>query len=110
MNHSSYSMIHGVPVAAIGIVGYLLIGLLALFGKRNWTLIAAIAGLCFALYYTYIEANVLEVWCLYCVISQGIIALISILMIISVVTDVIRNISSKVSRAVEWIVTNIRYG
>ena len=83
VNHSSFSMIHGIPVAAIGIAGYLLLGMLALLGKRGWTLVAAMAGLCVALYFTHVEASILQVWCLYCVISQGIIALITILAAIS---------------------------
>jgi uncharacterized membrane protein len=83
VNHSRYSMIHKVPVAAIGVAGYLLIALLALFHKRRWTLIFALAGLGFALYLSHIEASILEVWCLYCVISQGIIALITVLAAIS---------------------------
>lgn len=79
-------MIHGIPVAAIGIAGYLLLGLLALLGKRGWTLVAAVAGLCVALYFTHVEASILQVWCLYCVISQGIIALIAILAAISLMS------------------------
>jgi len=79
VNHSRYSMIHGVPVAAVGVAGYLLIALLALFRQRRWVLIFALAGLLFALYFSHIEASILEVWCLYCVISQGIIALITII-------------------------------
>ncbi|MHB1936930.1 MAG: vitamin K epoxide reductase family protein [Acidobacteriaceae bacterium] len=78
VNHSSYSSIHGVPVAAVGIAGYLLIGLLALLRKRGWTLAAAVAGLCYALYLSHVEASILQVWCLYCVISQCIVALIAI--------------------------------
>ena len=35
VNHSRYSTIHRVPVAAIGVAGYLLIGLLALFRERG---------------------------------------------------------------------------
>jgi uncharacterized membrane protein len=79
VNHSRYSMIYGVPVAAIGIAGYLLIGLLALLRKRDWTFTAALAGLCYALYLSHVENSILQVWCLYCVISQCIIALIVIL-------------------------------
>ncbi len=78
VNHSRYSMIRGIPVAAIGVAGYLAIALLALFRKRQWTLIFALVGLGFALYLSHIEASLLEVWCLYCVISQGIIALITL--------------------------------
>lgn len=86
VNHSSYSSIYGVPVAAVGIAGYLLIGLLALLRKRDWTLAAAVAGLCYALYLSHVEESILQVWCLYCVISQCVIALIVILAVISLAT------------------------
>jgi uncharacterized membrane protein len=79
VNHSRYSMIHGVPVAALGIAGYALIALFALFRRRWLTLFFSLAGLAFALYLSNIEAHVLEVWCLYCVISQCLIALITLL-------------------------------
>jgi uncharacterized membrane protein len=81
VNHSPYAMIRGVPVAAIGIVGYLLIAVLGLARRRGWLLIATLVGFAFALYLTNIEAHVLEVYCLYCVISQGIIALLALLAI-----------------------------
>jgi vitamin-K-epoxide reductase (warfarin-sensitive) len=79
VNHSSFAMIHRVPVAAIGIAGYLLLGVLALARRRALLFIAALIGLGFAIHLTLIEKNILEVWCLYCVISQGIIALITLL-------------------------------
>lgn len=79
VNHSRYAEIQHVPVAAIGIVGYLVIGVLALMRRRALMLIAVLAGLAFSLYLTNIEAHKLEVYCLYCVISQGIIALITLL-------------------------------
>lgn len=79
VNHSPYAVIHGVPVAAIGIAGYLLIGVLGFMRRRVLLLVCVLAGMAFALYLTNIEAHVLEVWCLYCVISQGIIALLTLL-------------------------------
>jgi len=82
VNHSPYAMLGGVPVAAIGIAGYLLIAVLALLRRRGLLLLAVLIGLAFALYLTYIEARVLEIWCLYCVISQGIIALLALLSLI----------------------------
>jgi vitamin-K-epoxide reductase (warfarin-sensitive) len=81
VNHSSYSMIGPIPVAAVGIAGYVAIGILALLRRRILVSGAAIVGLVFALHLTSIERNVLQVWCLYCVISQGIIALITLLSI-----------------------------
>jgi uncharacterized membrane protein len=78
VNHSRYSMIGPIPVAAIGIAGYFVIAVLAFFRRRNLTLLAAFIGLAYALYLTNIEAHKLEVWCLYCVTSQIIIALITL--------------------------------
>lgn len=81
VNHSPYAELEGVPVAAIGIAGYLLIAVLALLRRRGWVLAAAIIGLGFALYLTHIEKDILGVWCLYCVMSQCIIAIITLLAI-----------------------------
>jgi uncharacterized membrane protein len=81
VNHSPYAVFHGIPVAAIGIAGYALIAVLALMRRRDWLLLAALVGMGFALYLTNIEAHVLYVWCLYCVISQAIIATITLLAI-----------------------------
>ena len=81
VNHSPYAEIQGIPVATIGIAGYLLIGVLAFLRRRMPLLLAALGGMAFALYLTNIEAKVLGVWCLYCVISQGIIAAITLLAI-----------------------------
>ncbi len=82
VNHSPFAVIHGVPVAAIGIAGYLLIAVLGFLRFRVWLLLTALLGLAFALYLTNIEAHVLEVWCLYCVISQAIIAVVTLLALI----------------------------
>jgi vitamin-K-epoxide reductase (warfarin-sensitive) len=79
VNHSPFSEIHHVPVAAIGIAGYLLLSLLALARRPLVLLLASGVGLAFAIHLSGIEKNVLEVWCLYCVISQAIIALITLL-------------------------------
>ena len=81
VNHSPYAVIHGVPVAVIGITGYLLLGVLAL--KRAYRIMLALAlpGLAFALYLARIEAHVLGVWCVYCVISLGTISLITMLLL-----------------------------
>ena len=79
VNHSPFAEIAHVPVAAIGIAGYLALSALSLMRRRAWLVAASLIGLGFALYLTNIERTVLEVWCLYCVISQGVIALITLL-------------------------------
>lgn len=81
VNHSSFAMIGHVPIALIGIIGYLIIGLLAYFRQRFLLMLAVFAGFCFALRLTFIEEFALEVWCLYCVISQTVISLILLLSI-----------------------------
>jgi uncharacterized membrane protein len=78
VNHSSFAVIDHVPVAAIGIAGYLLLAILALTRKRLLLVVTSLAGLAFALYLTHVERDILEVWCLYCVISQGFIALLTL--------------------------------
>ena len=81
VNHSPYAEVRGVPVAAIGIAGYFMIAILALL-RRRWLLMAVVAGgTAFALHLSYIEAKILGVWCVYCVISQ---ALIAVLLLLSV--------------------------
>ncbi len=47
----------------------------------NRLLGAAIGGLAFALYLTYVEAYKLETWCILCLISLLLISLISVLAI-----------------------------
>jgi vitamin-K-epoxide reductase (warfarin-sensitive) len=79
VNHSPYAMLAGIPVAILGTAGYLLMGIMA--ARRAYRLLtaAAIVGLAFSLYLAHIEAYVLGVWCIYCVISLGDISLITLL-------------------------------
>lgn len=79
VNHSPFAEIAHIPVAAIGIAGYLALAGLALARRRAWLVGAVVIGLGFALYLSNIERSVLQVWCLYCVISQGIIAILTLL-------------------------------
>jgi vitamin-K-epoxide reductase (warfarin-sensitive) len=74
VNRSSYSSIMGIPVALIGILGYLaLLALATLYRSKPDTpivlFLGGAAGLAFALYLTYIEGFVLGVWCILCLSS-----------------------------------------
>jgi uncharacterized membrane protein len=89
VNHSRYAMLAGIPVATIGVVGYILMGVLAFLRAYRLLLVAALAGLAFSLYLANIEAHVLGVWCVYCVISLGIISLMSLLALGTVVAQFI---------------------
>ena len=79
VNHSSFAVIAHMPVAVIGIAGYLILAGLAFARRRFPLFLAALIGLGFALRLTFIEEYVLLVWCLYCVLSQVVIALIALL-------------------------------
>jgi uncharacterized membrane protein len=79
VNHSPFAEIFHVPVGFIGVAGYLVLGGLAFWRQRALVFLAALVGLGFALRLTIIEELVLETWCLYCVISQVVITLITLL-------------------------------
>src|ERR1700674_4301640 len=84
VNRSIYSTVLGVPDALIGIFGYGLLFALATFYRTKAEtpfrlLIAATAGLGFALYLTYIEKFVLATWCILCLSSLTLIVVITAL-------------------------------
>jgi vitamin-K-epoxide reductase (warfarin-sensitive) len=83
VNRSEYSTLMGVPVAGIGVAGYAVLFLFSTVWRSraetpNRLLGAAIAGLAFALYLTYIEAYELTTWCILCLASLMFIFLISV--------------------------------
>ncbi len=65
-----------IPIATLGIVAYSTIAVLALMGQ--WWLVFEMAqvGVLFAGFLSYLEAFVLEKWCIYCLWSQGIVTAI----------------------------------
>jgi vitamin-K-epoxide reductase (warfarin-sensitive) len=81
VNHSPFAVIGPVPVAAIGIGGYLVLAGLALVKRRRLLVTLACVALVFGLRLTYIEKYILEVYCLYCVISFALTILITLLSI-----------------------------
>jgi uncharacterized membrane protein len=89
VNHSPHAVLFGVPVAVIGIAGYLLLGILALQKAYRLMLAAALGGLGFALYLAHIESAVLGVWCIYCVISLGVISVVSLLVLGTVAVNLL---------------------
>jgi vitamin-K-epoxide reductase (warfarin-sensitive) len=80
VNRSEYSQIGPIPVAGIGLAGYIFLLALTRYRTRSaaWLRLACAAlGLAFALYLTYIEKYVLAVWCILCLGSLGMISLIT---------------------------------
>lgn len=90
VNHSPYAMLGPIPVAVVGILGYILMGALAFLRSYRLLLVPTLGGLAFSLYLANIEAHVLGVWCVYCVVSLGIISLMSLLNIGVVVAGFVK--------------------
>jgi len=70
---------HHIPVATIGIIGYLVIAVLALSGNWLLTFLASLIGFMCAGFLSFLEAYVLEKWCIYCLWSQGILTVILVI-------------------------------
>src|ERR1051326_1085174 len=79
-----------IPVAVVGLVGYLLLAIIAF--KRWWHFltVASVLALAFSLYLAHVEKDILEVWCIYCVISLVVISVITLLAIITSITQLVR--------------------
>ncbi len=80
VNRSAYSTLLGVPVALIGIVGYVLLAALATVYRNQaqtpvLLLVSSVIGLGFALYLAYVEKFVLGVWCFLCLTSLALICI-----------------------------------
>lgn len=83
VNRSAYSEVAGIPVALVGLLAYLVILGLAVFQRKKTEtpallLFLGFAGLAFSLYLTYVEAAVLQTWCILCLASLLSITLISL--------------------------------
>ena len=83
VNHSPYAVILNIPVAAIGIAGYLLLGALAFRRSYRMMMLAVLPALLFSFYLAHVEKDVLRVWCIYCVGSLGVIVSMSLLLVVA---------------------------
>jgi len=81
VNRSPFAVFLGVPVAVIGMAGYLFLGALAFMRAYRLMLAAALPALAFSLYLAHIEKDILGVWCVYCVISLGVISLLTLMLL-----------------------------
>ena len=86
MNGAQTGVPH-IPVAALGIAAYAVIAVLALMGRMGLVFELAQVGFFFAAFLSYIEAYILQLWCIYCVWSQGIIAAIFLLSVVALLLE-----------------------
>ncbi len=81
VNRSRFSEVFGIPVALIGLIGYIV--LMGITFKKSAVLeflrfYMSFSGLMFAIYLAYIEEHLLRTWCLLCIGSLVAIAAITI--------------------------------
>lgn len=89
VNNSVYAKIYGVPVAFIGLAGYLVLVCLAMAALQTggatqrrlqaFSFLLALGGVGFSVYLTYLEIYVIEAICFWCVISAILITLLTLL-------------------------------
>ena len=81
---SKYSKLGGVPVALLGLIGYLAI-LATLFIRTEAGRLAgaaiALVGFGFSAWLTYLEANRIHAWCQWCVASAIVMTLLMIVLV-----------------------------
>jgi uncharacterized membrane protein len=87
VNHSPFAVLAGIPVAIIGMAGYVLLAALALKRAHRLFLAAALIGLSFSLYLAHVEAHILGVWCIYCVASLAAISLLTLLGFVTILVS-----------------------
>jgi len=106
VNHSPYAMLGGVfdemgihihipilggmPVATAGILGYIVMAAVAFLRAYRVLLVLILASLGFSLYLAHIEKDILGVWCVYCVISLGIISVMCLVSLGAVISGFVR--------------------
>ena len=88
--HAHIPILSGMPVATAGILGYIVMALVAFRRAYRWLLALILASLAFSLYLAHIEKDVLGVWCVYCVISLGLISLMGLLNLGTVISGFMR--------------------
>jgi|SRR5947209_7858215 len=85
--HSHVPILSAMPVATAGILGYIVMAAGIFRRAYRWLLLLTLGSLAFSLYLAHIEKDILGVWCVYCVISLGIISLMTLLNIGAVISQ-----------------------
>jgi len=92
--HAHIPVLGGMPVATAGILGYIVMAVVAFRRAYRLLLALILASLAFSLYLAHIEKDVLGVWCVYCVISLALICLMCLLSLGTVISAAMRKPSA----------------
>ena len=95
VNQGPYSQLFGIPVALIGIIGYVLLVVSAGLKIKNpedeslslFLLLASAGGFLFALYLSGLEAFILHAWCIVCLTSQALIFALFVLSCLNIISE-----------------------
>ncbi len=87
VRQSSYSSLLGLPVAAYGVLAYIVLlvfSVMTLPKNTKWLIlyVVSLSGFVFSIYLTYLELFVIKAICPYCVVSAVIITIIFIMLIV----------------------------
>jgi uncharacterized membrane protein len=82
-----FEAIREIPVADVGIGGYMLLGLLGFMKRWRLLVAAAVPAFAFSCYLAHIEKYILGRWCIYCVISLGMITAIMLVSLVALGMD-----------------------
>jgi len=88
--HSHIPILGGLPVATIGILGYIVMAIVIFRRAYRLLLVLTLGSVAFSLYLAHIEKDVLGVWCVYCVISLSLISLMCLLNLGAVISGFVR--------------------
>jgi uncharacterized membrane protein len=90
-----FAMAGPIPVAAIGIAGYLFLAFLAFRRAYFLMRLSVMFALAFSLYLAHVEKDLLQVWCIYCVGSLITISLMTLLLFAMRIADMTRKSPTK---------------
>jgi uncharacterized membrane protein len=92
--HAFEGLFNAIPLAVAGIATYIVLSVVIFFRWYRFLLLLTFGSLGFSLFLAHIEKDILGVWCLYCVISLGIISLMCLLNLGTVVAQAVRKPAS----------------
>jgi len=96
---SPYAKLAGVPVAAIGLAGYLAVLASLLLRDRSVTAFLALVGAGFSAYLTYLELAVIDAICQWCVASAVVMTALAVAAVARMYESIVRQTPDEAAAA-----------